>query len=191
MRRPIRLAGTITVAAATLLVSGCGGGTHHNKAASKSSKPEKNASPKPHHVEIDEQENMKSFLPGAFVPVKGKSTEADKAHFDEGKLKRDFEGPEEVVKDAGATKKGKDALFLAVAKNGNKAVLAGKAECSGTYHIAKDGRTTFDFTCPGGDKKYTKATGTGIEATRLAVKWPSGKKDILVKVADENGNKWP
>ncbi|MGP3978140.1 hypothetical protein ACTWQF_29805 [Streptomyces sp. 8N114] len=191
MRRSIRLAGTITVAAATLLVSGCVGGTHDNKAADKSSKPEKNTSSKPQQGEIDEQENMKSFLPGAFAPVDGKSLEADKAHFDKGQLKGDFESPEEAIKDAGGTKKGKDALFLAVAKNGNKAELAGKADCSGTYDIAKDGRTTFDFTCADGDKKYTKATGTGIEATRLAVKWPTGKKDILVKVADENGNKWP
>ncbi|MFI8850322.1 hypothetical protein ACIGW3_09045 [Streptomyces sp. NPDC053499] len=165
---------------------------HHDKAASKSSKPEKKVSSKPKLRGADEQENMKSFLRGAFAPVDGKSLEADKAHFDKGKLKGDdSDSPEEVVKDAGATKKGKDAIFLAVAKNGNKAVLAGKADCSGTYRIAKGGRTTFDFTCSDGDKNYTKATGTGIEATRLAVKWPTGKKDILVKVADENGNKWP
>ncbi|MET9860866.1 hypothetical protein ABZY93_16410 [Streptomyces smyrnaeus] len=190
MRRSIQLAGTITVAAASLLVSGCSGGTHQNKAANESSKPEKTASPNPQKMKIEERENMKSFLPGAFAPVGGKSLEPDEAHFSKRQLKGDFESPEEVAKNAGETKKGKDALFLAVAKNGNKAMLSGKADCSGTYDIANGGRTTFAFKCSGGDKEYTKATGTGIEATRLALKWPSGKKDILVKVADENGNKW-
>ncbi|MFF8784059.1 hypothetical protein [Streptomyces sp. NPDC015125] len=190
MRRSIRLAGTITVAAATLLVSGCGGGTHHDKAADTSSKPEKKTSSKPRNEVMDEQENMKSFLPGAFAPVDGKSLNPDKAVFDRGQLKDDTESPEKVAKDAGATKKGRDALFLAVAKSGNKAVLAGKADCSGTYHVAKDGRATFDFTCAGGDKEHTKTTGTGIEATRLAITWPTGKKDILVKVADKNGKEF-
>ncbi|MEW1748063.1 hypothetical protein [Streptomyces angustmyceticus] len=190
MQRSIRLAGTITVAAATLLVSGCGGGTHHDKAANTSSKLGKNPSPKPRHEEIDEQESMKSFLPGAFAPVDEESLNADEATFDKDQLKGNSKSPEEVAKDAGATKKGRDALFLAVAKNGNRAVLAGKADCSGTYHVARDGRTTFDFSCAGGDKEHAKATGTGIEATRLAITWPTGKKDILVKVADRNGKEF-